>query len=330
MAFVFVYLFKIIPMKNLRKINFYLFATISLLIVSCKEQPQPTAAEVVVASEKPVSTIDNEKVKYSADFKAYWFAGEAELASYKLNQARYGEMRDGEAVLVFVTEDFLPKEQVKADKYSKENIPVLKINFTKKFNTGVYPYSIINSIFYPVNNKNHAIKLAFASQEWCGHVYTQLNNRGDFNLTSHSYFEGEADSDFTLPQNILEDELWAQLRINPNSLPQGNITLIPALEFSRLHHKPVEAHQAVAELVANGEESTYTITYSDIERILKIKFQTAFPHQILGWEETGKSGFGDNAKTLTTTATLIKTIKSAYWSKNHNSDAGLRKTLGLK
>jgi len=63
---------------------------------------------------------------------------------------------------------------------------------------------------------------------------------------------------------------------------------------------------------------------------LKIKFQTAFPHQILGWEETGKSGFGDNAKTLTTTATLIKTIKSAYWSKNHNSDAGLRKTLGLK
>ncbi|PKP44746.1 MAG: septum formation inhibitor Maf [Bacteroidetes bacterium HGW-Bacteroidetes-13] len=317
-------------MKNLRKISFYLFATISLLIVSCKEQPQPTAAEVVVAPQTPVSTINNEKIKYSDAFKAYWFAGEAELASYKLNQARYGEMRDGEAVLVFVTEDFLPKEQVKADKYSKENIPVLKINFTKKFNTGVYPYSIINSIFYPVNNKNHAIKLAFASQEWCGHVYTQLNNRGDFNLTSHSYFEGEADSDFTLPQNILEDELWAQLRINPNSLPQGTITLIPALEFSRLHHKAVEAHQAVAELVANGEESTYTITYSDIERILKIKFQTAFPHQILGWEETGKSGFGDNAKTLTTTATLIKTIKSAYWSKNHNSDAGLRKTLGLK
>ncbi len=317
-------------MKNLRKISFYLFATISLLIVSCKEQPQPTAAEVVVAPQTPVSTINNEKIKYSAEFKAYWFAGEAELASYKLNQARYGEMRDGEAVLVFVTEDFLPKEQVKADKYSKENIPVLKINFTKKFNTGVYPYSIINSIFYPVNNKNHAIKLTFASQEWCGHVYTQLNNRGDFNLTSHSYFEGEADSDFTLPQNILEDELWAQLRINPISLPQGTITLIPALEFSRLHHKAVEAHQAVAELVANGEESTYTITYSDIERILKIKFQTAFPHQILGWEETGKSGFGDNAKTLTTTATLIKTIKSAYWSKNHNSDAGLRKTLGLK
>ncbi|MDP2058370.1 MAG: septum formation inhibitor Maf [Flavobacteriaceae bacterium] len=317
-------------MKNLRKISFYLFATISILIVSCKEQPQPKAVEVAVAPQTPVSTINNEKIKYSDAFKAYWFAGEAELAAYKLDQARYGEMRDGEAVLVFVTEDFLPKEQVKADKYSKENIPVLKVNFTKKFNTGVYPYSIINSIFYPVNNKNHAIKLAFASQEWCGHVYTQLNNRGDFNLTSHSYFEGEADQDFSLSQNILEDELWAQLRINPISLPQGTITLIPALEFSRLHHKAVEAHQAVAELAVNGEESTYTITYSDIERILKIKFQTAFPHQILGWEETGKSGFGDNAKTLTTTATLIKTIKSAYWSKNHNSDAGLRKTLGLK
>lgn len=317
-------------MKNLRNFSFYLFATISILIVSCKEQPQPKAEEIAIVPQTPVSTINNEKIKYSDAFKAYWFSGEAELASYKLDQARYGEMRDGEAVLVFVTEDLLPKEQVKADKYSKENIPVLKINFTKKFNTGVYPYSIINSIFYPVNNKNHAVKLAFASQEWCGHVYTQLNNRGDFNLTSHSYFEGEADQDFSLSQNILEDELWAQLRINPISLPQGAITLIPALEFSRLHHKAVEAHQAVAELVTKGEESTYTITYSDIERILKIKFQTAFPHQILGWEETGKSGFGDNAKTLTTTATLIKTIKSAYWTKNHNSDAGLRKTLGLE
>lgn len=315
-------------MKNLRKITFYLFATISILIVSCKEQPK--TEEVAATPEKPVPAIDNEKVKFSDEFKAYWYAGEAELASYKLDQARYGEMRDGHAVLVFVTEDFLPKEQVKADKYNKENIPVFKVNFTKKFNTGIYPYSIINSIFYPVNNKNHAVKLAFASQEWCGHVYTQLNNRGNFELTSHSYFEGEADQDFSLPQNILEDELWAQLRINPNSLPQGNISLVPALEFSRLHHKPVEVHQAVAELVANGDESAYTITYSDIERILKIKFQTAFPYQILGWEETGKSGFGDNAKTLTTTATLIKTIKSAYWTKNHNADAGLRKALGVE
>lgn len=315
-------------MKNLRKITFYLFATISILIVSCKEQPK--TEEVATTPEKPISILNNEKVKFSDEFKAYWYAGEAELASYKLDQARYGEMRDGHAVLIFVTEDFLSQEQVKADRYSKENIPILKVNFTKKFNTGVYPYSIINSIFYPVNNKNHAIKLAFASQEWCGHVYTQLNNHGDFNLTSHSYFEGEADQDFSLSQNILEDELWAQLRIDPNSLPQGNIRLIPALEYSRLLHKPIEAHQAMAELVANGEESTYTVTYSDIERILKINFQTAFPHQILGWEETRKSGFGGNAKTMTTKATLIKTIKSAYWTKNHNADLGLRKEMGIE
>ena len=30
------------------------------------------------------------------------------ISSYKLEQARYGEIRNGKAVLVYVTEDFLP------------------------------------------------------------------------------------------------------------------------------------------------------------------------------------------------------------------------------
>ena len=49
------------------------------------------------------------------DFKNYWYQGKAEVASYKLEQARYGEMRDGHAVLVFVTEDFSKSKQVKLD-----------------------------------------------------------------------------------------------------------------------------------------------------------------------------------------------------------------------
>ena len=33
----------------------------------------------------------------------YWYAGEAEITSYELNQARYGEIHKGKAVTVFVT-----------------------------------------------------------------------------------------------------------------------------------------------------------------------------------------------------------------------------------
>ncbi len=39
-------------------------------------------------------------------FKQTWYAGKAELSTYNLQQARYGEIRNGEAVLIFVTEDF--------------------------------------------------------------------------------------------------------------------------------------------------------------------------------------------------------------------------------
>lgn len=39
-------------------------------------------------------------------FGEYWFQGKAEISSYDLTQYRYGEAREGEAVMIFVTEDF--------------------------------------------------------------------------------------------------------------------------------------------------------------------------------------------------------------------------------
>jgi hypothetical protein len=51
---------------------------------------------------------------------------------------------------------------------------------------------------------------------------------------------------------------------------------------------------------------------------------------MLGWEETSKQGYGASAKTLTRKATILKTLKSAYWGKNSNADKDLRETLRLK
>ncbi|WP_303315681.1 septum formation inhibitor Maf [Flavivirga abyssicola] len=307
------------------EIAFYLIVAILSILTSCKKDKSSKDLALNTTTNIPLNNNSEEIKQLSQEFKNYWYAGEAEISSYKLEQARYGEIRNGQAVLIYVTEDFLPKVQVKADRQSGKNVPVLKLNATKKFNTGIYPYSIMQSTFYPVSNDKHAIKISSSMQEWCGHVYSQLNNKKQFEIMSHSYFEGEADKSFNLDKAILENELWTQLRIDPKSLPTGDLEIIPSFEYSRLRHVPIKAYKATA-VLANG---TYSLNYPSLNRTLIINFNPNFPYSILGWEETFKSGFGSNAKELTTKATKLKTIKSAYWGKNHNKDEILRDTLQL-
>lgn len=295
-----------------------------LVLTSCDDTKKETEDLLMIATPEAYSKF--QKPKLSQAFKTYWYAGKAEISSYKLEQVRYGELREGTAVLIYVTEDFLPKSQVKADNYNEANIPVLKLNATKKFNTGMYPYSIMQSTFYPVANDNFPIKISSSVQEWCGHVYTQLNTKEDFEIISHSYFQGEADESFNLKKTYTENGLWTQLRIDPETLPTGNIKLIPSLEFTRLKHKKIKAYKAEVKL----NNDTYQIFYPELDRKLSIKFNPEFPYDILGWEETILAGFGSTKKHMTTKATKIKTIKSPYWEKNKNSDEVLREDLGLK
>ncbi len=297
-----------------------------LIIIACSNIKADTSSET---PKKEISKENKPAKELSEDFKKYWYASEAEITSYTLEQARYGEIRKGKAVLIYVTEDFLPKEQVKADRQNNKNISILKVNATKKFNTGIYPYSIMQSTFYPVDDNQHAIKISSSMQEWCGHVYAQLNNRKEFEVISHSYFEGEADQEFTLNKAILENELWAKIRINPDNLPQGDINVIPSFEYTRLRHKKTKAYAAKATLEKQANTSTYTLMYPELNRTLSITFNSKFPYEIENWTETFKSGFGPNAKELTTKATKIKRIKSPYWSKNGNKDEVLREELGL-
>lgn len=293
----------------------------TVAVFSCKYTTQKK--EIVESPVKPKNNTAQQSL--SKAFKDYWYAGEAEISSYKLEQARYGEIRQGNAVLIYVTEDFLPKAQVKADSQNPNNISILKLNTTKSFNTGIYPYSIMQSTFYPVLNNQHALKISVSMQEWCGHSYMQLNNRNDFDITLHSYFEGEEDPNISVKKSILENELWTQLRLNPKSLPTGVLEIIPSFEYFRLKHIDIKAYKANAKLTNN----TYTIQYPNLNRTLIIHFTPDFPHKILGWEETFKSGFGAKAKNLTTKATLLKTIKSDYWNKKMKVHENLRDTLQL-
>lgn len=302
----------------------FFISTLFLTVFSCKNKTNIQLQEESKTSTSKIETLKAAE-PLSEDFKAYWYQGEAEITTYTLEQARYGEIRKGNAVLVFVTEPFLKSDQVKANQPSSKNSSVLKLNATKNFNTGIYPYSIMQSVFYPVSNNQHALKISCSVQEWCGQVYMQLNNRADFEVRSNSYFEGEADEQFSLNKSILENELWTQLRINPKSLPTGNLEIIPAFEFLRLRHIPFKAYSASAELTQNR----YMLTYPELNRKISISFNPRFPFDIMSWEETFISGHGDKALELATKATRIKTIKSDYWNKNSNADSVLRESLGL-
>jgi len=295
-------------------------------IESCKEKAAHKDEEVAMNEKEMVET---PKKQLSADFKKYWYAGDAEITSYKLEQARYGEMREGNAVLIYVTEPFLADKQVKADGNNASNIPVLKLNATKKYLTGIYPYSIMSSSFYPVHDNQHALKVSFSAQEWCGQVYAQLNNRSNFEIMSHSYFESEADQNLKLQKTVLENELWNKVRIDPKSLPTGKMQIMPSLEYIRLSHKELKSYDAIVTLKEKDSLSSYEIVYPELERTLKIDFSTAFPHSIEGWSESFKSGFGDKARTMTSTAIKNKTLKTPYWQQNGNNDLSLRDSLGL-
>ncbi|TPV32341.1 septum formation inhibitor Maf [Paucihalobacter ruber] len=291
---------------------------------SCENiQPEATTATTENTNKLKSASPYRDAQQLSDEFKMYWFNGKAEISSYKLEQARYGEMHEGSAVLIFVTEDFLPDVQVKADSKDSENIGVLKLNATKDFNTGIYPYHIMQSTFYPLSNNYHALKVTASIQEWCGQVYSQINNRGQFEVLSHSYFEGEADEEFNLDETILENELFNQLRINPKSLPTGDIKIIPSLEYLRLKHRQIKLYKATAKLT----DSTYAVYYPDLGRSLEINFKSDFPYTIDSFKESYTDG-ADGA-ILTTTAKRINTILEPYWQKNKPDNSYLRAQLGL-
>lgn len=288
--------------------------------------------------------ISNVDVKYASlgvselDFASYWFKGKAELNRYKLYQSRYGETHEGDAVLIFVTENFRTDKQIKFEG-QYPNAPktsVLKLNALRKFPTGLYDYSIMTSVFTPIEEKEypHTLKVSTSVQDWCGHAYIQLNAGTDkYKVNSHSYFESEADRYFETKTTVLEDELFTRIRLNPDLLPIGKYKIIPSTIYTRLLHKkitPLKAEAYMETCENKGEYEgenllVYNLQYTNIDRSVRIVFEKAFPHQIAGWEET----FSIKGKNFTTKAIRSHTIMNDYWNKNDVKDLPLRKELGL-
>lgn len=260
----------------------------------------------------------------------YWYQGKAEISTFDVIQSRYSENRVAEQVNVFVTEDFSSKKYVKLDAAAAagaDRVPVLKLNAIRRFKTGIYDYSLMFSVFSP-NQKalSHTLKTAWTVQDWCGQVFAQTNLEpdGSYRLRQFSYFETEGDTDQAFAPELLEDEIWTVLRIDPSRFSKFDaVSVLPSTLYFRFQHKPFKVEKAQISIETGEKESILHLIYKDIPRKLDIRFETAAPYLILGWEEV------DGGK-LSSKGVLKKSILSDYWARHDNASAPLRDSLSLK
>lgn len=321
----------------MKKISFIQLAVVAILTFSCSDNQissRVNTDEVEQTEAKAVPVI-NAFTTTNNKLSDYWYKGTAEISSYTLDQNRYNDVHPGQAVLIFVTEDFLTDKMVKNDHYKNPNsAPILKTNMIRKFPTGIYDYSMMTSVFTPVNSDKHVqtFKISSSSQEWCGHTYMQVVQTGKgYDMNLHSYFENEADQEKHIEAAVFEDEMFNRIRINPASLPTGRFKMYMSLVDSRLMHKEFKPYQVDATLTDyNGSDfqgqhlKSYKLVYSELKRTVEIFYSSDAPYVIEGWKET-YPGFDGNERT--TTATRRKTIQRAYWQEHDLKDMELKKLL---
>ncbi len=281
---------------------------------------------IILASCDPDSRkgVDDEK------FASHWYQGKAEINVFDLKQMRYGESRQGKAVMIFVTEDFSKRRQVKLDDPSGAGADVqkvLKLNMTREFVTGVYPYHTMLSVFTPVYEELKSPKLVVSVTEWCGQSFIQLNWKNNaYQAQIFSYFEAEGDQSLQVKAQP-EDELFNLIRLNPDLIRTGERQLIPSLIYQRFSHTPLQGEDAVISKRKFGSaQAEVEVFYPDLGRTLIIRYLNSFPFEIISWEETQLKE--DGTKEITS-AVRSKVSMLDYWNKNTKADEGLRQNLGF-
>jgi hypothetical protein len=143
----------------------YLIPFFAFLALQCTQKADPK--HLTAPKETAPATV---AVIAPVGFNDYWYQGKAEITAYAVEQERYGEIRKAEQVNIFVTEDFSARKQVKLDDPAAagaDRVPVLKLNTVRRYHTGIYDYSMMQSVFTPVSG-DKTLKTTCSVQDWCG------------------------------------------------------------------------------------------------------------------------------------------------------------------
>jgi hypothetical protein len=224
----------------------------------------------------------------------------------------------------------------------EDEFPVMKLNLVQDFPTGIYDYGLMTSAFTALGPSRDlpagsVAKISFSAQEWCGHVYAQaLPSARGVRVTTHSYFDGEADRTGLLEQpagGVFEDALllWARGFAAPRLARGGSadVRLFRSLETARLRHRPLAWEPArlgrgaavsrVTVPAGTFDVETFTADVGgEMPRTWTILVEAADPRRIVRWEASdGRVG------------ELLAAERLRYWEMNGPDSAGELARLGL-
>jgi hypothetical protein len=281
------------------------------------------------------------RVAPSDAFLKYWKSGLAEISTYGGQEERYGSLRNEVSTLIFVYEEIDSKTRIKVESPKvplSRQVPVLKLNRLQHFNTGLYDYSVMTSVFSGLTGPGvqrpfDVQKVALTVQEWCGLVYQQAIPRGrNLNLTWHSYFESEGEGQRSIPipaQAVYEDELPILLReldgpwMQPGDSMQ--VSLYPREWRTRKRHQSPKFEPATivksSELkyVQSGRnQAAFAFTVRAPWDTTVYYVETQSPQKLLAWHaSTGAY------------AEWQHSVRKTYWLRNRPEHEPLRDELSL-
>ena len=262
-------------------------------------------------------------------FRARWGDGRAEVAAYRGVVSRYGATHDAEVVLIYVTEPLDRATLVKDDDAPADRrLDVLKLNFALRFQTGIYPYSVLTSVFAPVNDfgaeRFSPAKISFGEQDWCGGVFSSVWPDDDaFIERSHSYFASEGDQDVRRPVaegTLYEDALYIQLRELDGPFAGGAAwegDIVPSLWRARRDHTPLSSVHARITRTSRSDREVFVLqTDGAYERTFEVGHDA--DHPLLAFQ----SSDGDSFQ-------LAGRDRLAYWELHDPGEESFRAQLGL-
>jgi hypothetical protein len=288
----------------------------------------------------PAACTHQAAAKLQHEFERTWYDGQAEVNGYHWQGTRYGQLRRGEAVAIFVTEPMGAMSHVKLDDVSKAKegvVTVMKLNLVRDFQTGVYDYNTMTSVFAE-ESAFQPMKISFSSAEWCGHVYEELNVRErGIPIEINSYFEGESSQSSVAlkPGGLIGDQIFVWLRgLRGHVLEAGETKSFPYLADAferRLRHVKAEWGEITITRDAAGVEAgvpfgvfngiRYRVVVSD-GRQGTFLIEDAWPHRLLAWQWARGEEILDAGE-------LTGSRRMQYWSLHDNGHEALRKDLGL-
>lgn len=281
---------------------------------------------------------------YDPKFWREWGDGFAEISTYQLAMPRYGQMRDGESILIFVSETFSERQRVKSDpgrNPKADEFPVMKLNWQKNFQTGIYDYSEMLSSFLglaPAGGRaaGSLAKATFSRQEWCGHMFAQaLFDPSRIRVSGASYFDGDADLTQSLevrPNAMPEDALlfWARGMAPPFLQPgeSQDVPFLTGLRSARDAHQPLawshinlSRNRTLQHIDVPAGEFDVEVYSAQLPNAKSYVFfvEKEMPHRILRWQFSS----GEAAE-------LVATDRIKFWELNAPGGEEVLRSLGLE